>query len=55
MLPVFHQYSRNEIRAVEKLMKLSMKEGLIGTRNLTSYRTFRDKRENIDNLHFLNF
>ena len=45
MLQVLQQYSRKE-------MKLHMKEGLIVTRNLTSYRSFRAKRESNSDLHF---
>ena len=52
MLQVLQQYSRNKVHAVEKEMKLRMKEGLINTRNLTSYRNLRAKRKNNSDLHF---
>ena len=45
MLQVLQQYSRKE-------MKLRMEEELIVTRNLTSYRIFRAKRESNPDLQF---
>ena len=45
MLQVLQKRSKKE-------MKLRMKEGLIVTRNLSSYRTFRAKKESNTDLHF---